>query len=53
MGIIDTIKHVFTTEGKAMYRCEDCNETFKVDVESADPTCPTCDSTDVTFINQV
>jgi DNA-directed RNA polymerase subunit RPC12/RpoP len=53
MSLVETIKHVFVSEGKAVYQCEDCGETFKVDPDVDDPSCSACGSDEVVVINRV
>ncbi|MDY6819577.1 MAG: hypothetical protein SVG88_13035 [Halobacteriales archaeon] len=53
MGIVDSVKRVFVSEGKDVYQCDECEETFKVDPDADDPTCPECESTELTVLNRV
>lgn len=53
MGILDSVSGMLTSEGKDVYRCEDCGETTKVDTGVDQPECSNCGSTDLTFVNRV
>lgn len=53
MGIVDSVKRVFATEGKEVYRCDDCSETFKIDPDVSEPDCPECGSSEHTILNRV
>ena len=53
MGIVETLKHTFTSEGKEVYGCEDCGETFKTEPDLTNVSCPGCGSGSVEVINRV
>ncbi|MFB6303957.1 MAG: hypothetical protein ABEH47_02225 [Haloferacaceae archaeon] len=53
MSLLETIKHTFVSEHKAVYRCDDCGEVMEVDADASAPSCSSCGSDDVTMINQV
>ncbi|MFB6299266.1 MAG: hypothetical protein ABEH65_03300 [Halobacteriales archaeon] len=53
MGLVESVKRVFVSEGKDMYRCDECEGTFKVDPDTSNPECPECGSTELTVLNRV
>jgi|GEM_PF-3169719 len=53
MALVDTLKQVFSTDERIVYRCDACGETFDVGVSVEAPSCSACESTEVRQINRV
>jgi rubrerythrin len=52
MSIVRTLKDAFTSESKAVYRCDACGGTFDTDPD-ADASCPECGSDEVRLVNRL
>lgn len=52
MSLMETVKGMFTSERKDVYRCDECSEIVKVDTGTAPGDCPACGSDDLSIINR-
>lgn len=53
MSLLETIKHTFVSENKAVYRCDDCEAVTEVDADAPAPSCSACGGDEMTMINRI